>query len=256
MAQARNDLRLRLVFSGECIPGHDPVAVRQAVAAALKLSTQHGERLFSGKHIVLKQQVDSAYAAKQIARFAAMGAVLRTEQHRPAAKPPRPKEPRKSRLRAVWVWRWPQDRPSPWLIGALALALLALLVLVVVEGADVMGWGRDPAAAPLAGPADSRLSTQAVPALPVQLVSLSSQAVGDGLPRQLSAPAAQDYRQQYFPAAWHKAFVVAASGAHVWVVGAASPAQARDGALKRCTQALQAAAGDCRVVDVDGEPQD
>lgn len=248
MAQARNDLRLRLVFSGECIEGHDPVAVRRAVAAALKLSETRSARLFSGKHIVLKQQVDSAYAARQIARFAAMGAVLRTEPCRPTPKPP---EPRQSRLSAVFVWRWPEVRSSPWLIGGLALLVLAV-------GAGTMGWSRDEARAgePLTGAVAPRQVPVAVSALPAQRVSPSSLVVDDGLPRRLSAHATQDYRKQYFPAAWHKAFVVTASGAHVWVVGAASPGQARADALKQCTQALRAAVADCRVVDVDGEPQD
>lgn len=246
MARAPNDLRLRLVFSGECLPGRDPAVVRQAVAAALRLSSQRVERLFSGRPIVLKQQVDSAYAARQIARFAALGAVLRTEQHRPAAKPAQPRIPRWG---ADLAWRWPPDRSSPWLIGGLVL-------LVLVVGAWTLAGGHDEAASLGAGPAAARLSAPAPPAGPEQLVAPSVQLADEGLPRQLGAQAAQDYRQQYFPAAWHKAFVVAATGAHVWVVGAASPAQARAGALKRCAQTLQAAEGDCRVVDVDGEPQD
>ncbi len=256
MAQARHDLRLRLVFCGECIKGHDPVVVRRAVGAALKLSETRTARLFSGKHIVLKQQVDSVYAARQIARFAAMGAVLRTEQHRPAPKPP---EPRKSRLSAVFFGRWPQVRSSPWLIrGLIGGSIGGVALLVLALGAGTMGWSRDEAQAgePLTGAAAPHLAPAAVPALPAQRVSPSSQVADDGLPRQLSAQATQDYRKQYFPAAWHKAFVVAASGAHVWVVGAASPGQARAGALKQCTQALRAAVADCRVVDVDGEPQD
>ena len=78
----------------------------------------------------------------------------------------------------------------------------------------------------------------------------------EDLPRRLTSQAANDYRQQYWQAAWHKAFAISSSGAHVWVVGAQSAAQARELAMSRCGQSQPAAALACRVVDIDGEPQD
>lgn len=248
MASNPNRLRLRLVFSGQCLPGHDPQAVRRAVAAALKLGSKHTERLFSGKHIVLKQDVDAAYAAKQIARFAAMGAVLRTEAVRPKA-PVQP-APAMTRLVAALGLRWPPDRRT-W--GAMATSALFLGAVV-----GVVGWsslGADGPSHPMhsaAVPPSHRAAPEAASALVPAKYVVSD----EDLPRRLTPQAANDYRQQYWPAAWHKAFAVSATGAHVWVVGAQSPAQAREMAVSRCGQSQPAAALACRVVDIDGEPQD
>lgn len=253
MAPAHDDLRLRLVFSGECIKGHDPQAVRRAVASALKLSERHTERLFSGKHIILKQQVDAAYAARQIARFAAMGAVLRMEQGSTHGKSRPP--PAKPAFNPAQALRWPPDRLT---LGAIGIAAL----LLVSAGAWFAGWddgpqqAAAPAAAVTAAPAIARVAP-ATGLLPVAVASPVSSPLADAdMPSSLSTQAASDYRQQYWPAAWHKAFAVSASGAHAWVVGAASEPQAREAALLQCAKTLPSANAGCRVVDVDGEPQD
>lgn len=238
MAQDRNQLRLHLVFSGECLPGHDPLVVRRAVTAALRLHERHTARLFSGKHIVLKRQVDAAFAARQVARFAALGAVLRTQM---ASQPPQPRPPWFS-ARLARLLSQPPRRVT------LAVAASAVVTLVLA-GAWVAGQGSGPGWASESVPVAAPTTGQAAPA---PLPSLVADA---DLPRQLSAQAAIDYRQQYWPAPWHKAFAVAASGSHVWVVGLASPPLAREAALLRCAKAQPATAAACRVVDVDGEPQ-
>lgn len=239
MAQDRNQLRLHLVFSGECLPGHDPQLVRRAVTAALHLHERHTARLFSGKHIVLKRQVDAAFAARQVARFAALGAVLRMEL---APQSHRSRTPLFSARLAQLLSRPPKR-------VTLAAAAVAA-VLLVLAGAWVAGRGGGLGWATLSVPRAAPVTTQAVPA------PMPSPLADADLPRPLSAQAAIDYRQQYWPARWHKAFAVAASGSHVWVVGLASPPLAREAALLRCVKAQPAAAAACRVVDVDGEPQE
>lgn len=84
----RADASLKLVFSGECLDGYEPQAVRRAVARALKLDEKRAARVFSGKRVVLKRRVDMATAYRRIAQFARMGAVLRAEP--PVPRPPRP----------------------------------------------------------------------------------------------------------------------------------------------------------------------
>lgn len=69
----------RLVFRGECHPGHDPQAVRQAVVAALKLDDRRAARLFSGRQVVLRRGVDLPSAHRYIVRLAALGAMVRAE---------------------------------------------------------------------------------------------------------------------------------------------------------------------------------
>lgn len=74
---------MRLVFRGECLEGHDPQSVREAVARALKLDEQRAQRLFSGKPIVLRRQMDSVAAYRLIVRFAQLGARVYAEPARP-----------------------------------------------------------------------------------------------------------------------------------------------------------------------------
>ena len=275
MAKAPHDLRLRLVFSGKTLPGHDPQAVRQAVAAALKLSHKNTERLFSGKHIVLKQQVDAAYAARQITRFAKMGAVLRTEPMSrnlaataPTAPPALPriqsllaKLPKLPKLAQLPSLR--KLRELPRLAARPALVALGLLAgVLVLAGAWLASQGNDPA-----DPAARMAQAQPDARTPIKPIASQAQAVvniappepgslaDEDLPRPLSPQAAREYRQQYWPAAWHKAFAVASSGAHAWVIGADSEKQARQVALARCAQVQPTGGNTCRVVDVDGEPQ-
>ncbi len=261
MAKAPHDLRLRLVFSGKILPGHDPQTVRRAVAAALKLSHKNTERLFSGKHIVLKQQVDAAYAARQITRFAKMGAVLRTEpmsRQATAIAPPAPPLSsawlaKLARLRTV---RWPLARPH---LAALGLGASAL-VLAGVWLASREGALAEPAVLTAQVQPEAHMQTKPgagyTPAVVDIVVPPAPSPLADEeLLQPLSPKAAQEYRQQYWPAAWHKAFAVASSGAHAWVIGAASEKQARQVALARCAQVEPTGGNTCRVVDVDGEPQ-
>ena len=83
-----DDALLQLVFSGECLSGHDPAAVVRAVARALKLDEKNAARLFSGKRVVLKRQLDVAEAHRRIAQFAMLGALLHAEPSRPRSVAP------------------------------------------------------------------------------------------------------------------------------------------------------------------------
>ncbi|HEY0857113.1 MAG TPA: hypothetical protein VGE16_08655, partial [Albitalea sp.] len=105
MDLTRHDGPWQLVFSGECIDGHDPRAVREEVARALKLDERRAARLFSGQPVVLRRQVDAETARRHIDRFAAMGALLR-------AQPMPPSPPRPGRVEAMEApTRSPRARP-------------------------------------------------------------------------------------------------------------------------------------------------
>src|SRR5437762_1990096 len=81
---------MQLVFRGECLAGYDPRVVRQALARALRLDEARTERLFSGKPVVLRRNVDALRADRHIARFAILGAVLRAEPSKPISRRPAP----------------------------------------------------------------------------------------------------------------------------------------------------------------------
>ncbi len=270
MDQANQDLRLRLVFRGESIQGHDPSAVRRAVAVALKLSERRAARLFSGKPIVMKQQVDVRYAARLVASFAAWGAVLHAQPMpapMPAAVQPGPivpqlAKPRTSLARPTLPWR-------RFVVAGLGSAVLSL----VLVGAWVLGnWlghqsvsaGRPPSAnlalAPAAAsvPAPTNTPTPTLgpglapaPAGAVAAAPVADSLDDDDLVKRLSPRAAMDYQRVYRLAKQHRAFAVSEAGAHAWVTDAATEDQARDAALQRCMQLP--GASPCRLVDVDGQ---
>lgn len=92
-----SDQRFDLSFSGVMRPGADPALARQRLAAAFKLSEQDAARLFSGRPLVIKRQVDAATATRVEQVFARVGAVLTLTPvadpgvpGRQAASPPAP----------------------------------------------------------------------------------------------------------------------------------------------------------------------
>ena len=92
-----SDQRFDLSFSGVILPGADPALARRRLAEAFKLSEQDGARLFSGRPMLIKRQVDAATAARVEQVFARVGAVLTISPiadpdatGRPAAAPPAP----------------------------------------------------------------------------------------------------------------------------------------------------------------------
>lgn len=71
-----SDQRFDLSFSGVMRPGADPALARRRLAEAFKLSEQDAVRLFSGRPLVIKRQVDAATATRVEQVFARVGAVL------------------------------------------------------------------------------------------------------------------------------------------------------------------------------------
>lgn len=71
-----SDQRFDLSFSGVMLAGADPALARRRLAEAFKLSEPDGARLFSGRPMVIKRQVDAATAARVEQVFTRVGAVL------------------------------------------------------------------------------------------------------------------------------------------------------------------------------------
>lgn len=279
---------LRLVFRGECVAGHDPRSVREAVAMALKLDDTRAARLFSGRRVVLRSAVDEATALRYVSRFRQLGAVLQVEpgavapaaaQARTPAPAPRPaaarvqahpRTPPPARAAARTAQAAPpvQDPLSwelPWRSIALGLGAVTVGALSLLLGMSVLDTLREPppqvsveAVLSVAGaPArvDARATVPAtVPHPPVAAsVAAASRGAPDAaLPSDMGPAARIDYRQHYLPAAGHKAFALGGSG-HDWHVGAASEDEAREAALTLCMRQQATARTGCRIVDVDGE---
>ncbi len=71
--------RCRLVFAGEVSPGWDIEAVKNNLAARLKLGSKQVALLFSGKRIVIRKDVDRRTAHKYESAFLKAGALLEIE---------------------------------------------------------------------------------------------------------------------------------------------------------------------------------
>jgi hypothetical protein len=242
----RPDDRFQLVFSGECIDGFDPQAVRQAVVAALKFDEKRALRLFSGKPVVLRRQVDAATAQRYIARFATMGAVLHAELSK---LPPRP---------VARASRW---RPLQWAgIGVLCIALAVLLGLALgpmldarspeasAPGSATSGGMADASQSPPLAPAAADVSSTKMPPKEAP----ARPATDADIPKEMTAAAVSEYRLGYLAATNHKAFAISSGGVHAWIAGAPSESDARERALASCMGAVQSASDACRVVDADG----
>lgn len=251
------DTPLQLVFRGECLDGYDPGVVRQAVARALRLDEARTERLFSGKPVVLRRQVDALSADRHIARFATLGAVLRTEPSKPT---PRRPEPLPSSGPATRIARAPWWRPLKW--GGLGVAFIVVAVILgVAIGPALNALWRETSpsdATTSHDPADatrSSLLAQAPadisPTAPVPEGSTHLAADGE-IPEDMTTEALREYRQGYSLARNHKAFAISSRGTHAWIAGAASENEARERAVASCMESVQPMGGSCRVVDADG----
>jgi hypothetical protein len=236
----RGDAPLQLVFSGECLDGHDPQAVRQAIAGALKLDPKRAARLFSGKPIVLRRGVDVVTAQRQIARFAQLGAVLRTEPSKPRrrrADPARTKAP-------AGASGGPRRRPRLWIFTGVTLGLvLAIGLGLNALWSDIDGSGASSAPGASREPAPSRTAGE-VPAATV----LAEHEIS----KDMTAEAVREYKLRYLAAPKHKAFAISSRGAHAWHAGAALENEAREAALAGCMQAQPPSEDGCRVVDANG----
>jgi len=70
------DERFDLSYQGLLAPGADPQRARERLTAIFKLSEQGADRLFTGKPVVVKRNVDAATVAQFQKVFAHAGAVL------------------------------------------------------------------------------------------------------------------------------------------------------------------------------------
>ncbi len=272
MDSAPTEALLQLVFSGECIDGHEPPAVRRAVASALKLDDQRALRLFSGRRVVLRRGVQAAAAKRHIARFAALGAVVRAEpsQPRPARRPRQASKAPPASATGVGIgigWL----RPLKWtglgvacVVGGLAVGLVLGPWLnapwpdapapVAVAVADASEQARPP----LPSAARSATALAPVPAAPAPLpapaptTTAAVPVADDEIPPELTPEQMGEYRQRYLPAPGHKAFAIATGGPYAWHAGVAAESVARDRALARCAAAVKPGGNGCRIIDVDG----
>jgi hypothetical protein len=97
MAESRFDIQ----FAGELVQGADPLVVRECLRDLFKLSPDGLERLFSGRAMVVKRDLDAATAERYRHAFRDAGAVLRLTPSTAALNPPAPAQPD------------PRDRGSP-----------------------------------------------------------------------------------------------------------------------------------------------
>ncbi len=82
--------RYDLSFDGTLSPEADPDEARRRLMAIFKLSESGAKRLFTGRAMIVKRNVDAATAAQFQQVFATAGAVLRLSRVEPAAAPYNP----------------------------------------------------------------------------------------------------------------------------------------------------------------------
>ncbi len=87
------DPRYDLFFSGQIMPGEEPASVRDRVGKLFGADTQTLDRLFSGKPIRIKSDIDQETAGKYRLAFRKAGALV---EIRPIQEPPAsaPSDPR------------------------------------------------------------------------------------------------------------------------------------------------------------------
>ena len=255
--------RYRLVFEGECLTSHNPHAVRTAVVRALLLDEANAARLFSGKRVVIRQELDAASAHRHIKRFARMGAVLRAEPAKPRqTPPPRAVQSVAPVLAADTITTAPAARGGRWPVMAAVLSALCLVgalmfwqllgpssepVVTAEPVATLPAAASSPWAQVLQAPALATASAGAE-----ATTSSTPQGTAATLPLGMRAQALAEHQQRYLPAKAFKAFALSNDGAFAWHAGAASDNEAREQALNRCMAAMAPGDYGCRVVDSGG----
>lgn len=255
MDPTRADVPCQLVFMGECLDGHDPSVVRQAVARALKLDEARTKRLFSGKPVVLRREVDARRAQQLIARFATLGAVLRAE---PAKSSSRRHAASPSRGPAMRTPLAPRQRALQWPALGVVCIVLAVILGVAIGPAQI--WtetsssnatkSQDPVGATRSSPF-AQAPADLSPTKPVPGGSSHPEAAGE-IPEDMTSEGLREYKQGYLLAPDHKAFAISSRGTHAWIAGAGSVTEARERALDSCMESMKPTGGSCRIVDADG----
>jgi uncharacterized protein YbjQ (UPF0145 family) len=82
-----------IIFEGKTTPGKDIDSVKKALTSFLKTDEQGIERLFSGKRLLIRKNVDGATAEKLQKAFADAGAMCAVEQVEASDGTPIPKQP-------------------------------------------------------------------------------------------------------------------------------------------------------------------
>ncbi len=243
---------MQLVFSGQCLDGHDPQAVRRTIACALKLDEKRAARLFSGKRVVVRRDVDVVSAHRYIARFALMGAVLHTE----------PSKPRPPRAESVPTMDVPANLARPlWRRSLQSAGIVVLTIVVGLMLGLVLGPGLN-ALWTETHPPGASAASGAVANVPLPLprapaaAALAHPAAGKETLKDMPAEAEREYTLRYLGAPNHKAFAMSSGGVAFWVAGAASAREAGERALVHCMDAQRPGDAGCQVVDLDGNWQE
>jgi hypothetical protein len=251
----------RLVFRSECLPVHEPAAVRAAVTAALQLDERRAAKLFSGQRVVVRRKLDEATALRYAARFAELGARLRTE--------PEPPPRWRPEFEADFLGALDPAGPKRW--GPLQVLALAVLggasatAVGLLIGPGLLSWRESASMSTAAAPPPAASAAphqpasppwvaapMAAPVLPPAAAVASAPQSGADPLASLTAPALRDYRQIYAFALRHKAFAVSAAGAYGWVSAMGTAEEARVKAEARCRAESQKPNDPCKVIDLDG----
>lgn len=272
-------MRLQLVFDGEFVRGFEPRAVRRSVSHALKLDSAALLRLFSGRRLVLRRDLDEATAHRYIAHFLTLGAVVRAEPSEPPGRRRRrrPRRPPPRPWVALMAWR-AASLPRFNLVALLALVVVAAMAATLwrlsrepfpppppperatgpTPGATP--WPTDAAQGPNAAtvpPAPAAAPAAAQPPQPLQKPQppspATAQPAAEQPPPDMTADALRVFQAHYLTAPLHRAFAISSSGSYGWEAGAPNENRARELAVEICVKRAQDPFVACRVVHADGQ---
>ena len=109
-----------IYFLGEMLPDTDPEVVKRKVAKLFKVSEDAVDRLFSGKPLRVKQNVDADAASRYRAAFRDAGALLEIVPN--GSPPPQRRAPAPAESNVVDITPTADDTPAPSAGGDMSLA--------------------------------------------------------------------------------------------------------------------------------------
>ena len=101
-----------ILFEGKTAPDKDIDTVKKALMNLLKIDDQSIDRLFSGRRMVIRKNVDAVTAEKFQKAFVAAGAVCSLEQIADPGKVPTPDKQNQSQLERTAPGKTPPAPPS------------------------------------------------------------------------------------------------------------------------------------------------
>ena len=101
-----------ILFEGKTAPDKDIDTVKKALMNLLKIDDQSIDRLFSGRRMVIRKNVDAVTAEKFQKAFVAAGAVCSLEQIAAPGKTPTPDKQDESQLERTAPGKTPPAPPS------------------------------------------------------------------------------------------------------------------------------------------------